>query len=475
MTPPPDADPAGIREYAASLRVAATRLDDLADFALARGRVGEWTGEAATAYEATSRAVGRECDIAAATLHRLADRVDRHADVVARLLRLRDEVAADPGAAADVQARLLTEEQAMCQAFAEATEAARGPSAADRHRANLLALERDLSRLGAGAAAGRLDADEERHLAVAEATAAALARIEGAADPVTGRPVPACLYLYDPTAFDGDGRVAVVAGDLDTADDVAVVVPGLGTDGASAAFQADRALAVHQAARHLDPGAANATMAWIGYDAPDNLPLAGDGDVVGVLTDRMAGAGGRRLSATVAELRAGPNGDAHLSVIGYSYGSTTAGLAASGPGLAVDDLVLVGSPGAGRDSDSAADTGLDGGHVWVLRNSHDPVALLGGHGWADAGSAGLGLGDDPAGAGWGATRLQAEAVTRGEAPWADHTSYFDHDTESLGNIAHVVAGEYDDVTTAPAVRDPWWAPPVDPERDRLPGTRPTLP
>ena len=39
------------------------------------------------------------------------------------------------------------------------------------------------------------------------------------------------LYLYDPTAFDGDGAVAVCAGDLATADNVAVVVPGFGTDG----------------------------------------------------------------------------------------------------------------------------------------------------------------------------------------------------------------------------------------------------
>ena len=252
-------------------------------------------------------------------------------------------------------------------------------------------------------------------------------------------------------------------------------MPGLGTDATSAAYQADRAVAVNQAARHLDPGAANATMAWIGYDAPDNLPLAGDGDVAGVLTDRMAAAGGQWLAATVADLRAGDNGDAHLSVIGYSYGSTTAGLAASGPGLAADDLLLVGSPGAGRDTDSAADTGLDPGHVWVLRNSRDPVAARGGHGWAHAGGVGLGLGDHPAGAGWGATRLQAESGSRGGGAWDDHGGYFDHDTESLRNIAHVVTGEHDEVTIAPSVRDPWWGPPVDPERDRpatSPATRP---
>ena len=40
-------------------------------------------------------------------------------------------------------------------------------------------------------------------------------------------PIATQLYIYDPTAFDGDGAVAVSAGDLDTADNVAVTVPGL--------------------------------------------------------------------------------------------------------------------------------------------------------------------------------------------------------------------------------------------------------
>ena len=44
---------------------------------------------------------------------------------------------------------------------------------------------------------------------------------------MTGEPVGSQLYLYDPAAFDGDGAVAVSAGDLDTADNVSVSVPGL--------------------------------------------------------------------------------------------------------------------------------------------------------------------------------------------------------------------------------------------------------
>ena len=89
---------------------------------------------------------------------------------------------------------------------------------------------------------------------------------------------------------------------------------------------------------------------------------------------------------------------------------------------------------------------------------------------------GLGLGEDPAGHGWGATRLHAESVPHGDGDaWADHVAYFDPGTESMTNIAHVVSGEYDGVTTAPPVRDPWWRPPVDPEHHRRPPLPPTLP
>ena len=106
-------------------------------------------------------------------------------------------------------------------------------------------------------------------------------------DPVTGEPVRRQLYLYDPTAFGGDGAVAVAAGDLDTADNVAVTVPGLGTDGESAPYLADagaHALRVDPVRRRH--AQTNATLFWIGYDAPDNLPWDGDGGTrAGVLDE----------------------------------------------------------------------------------------------------------------------------------------------------------------------------------------------
>ena len=162
----------------------------------------------------------------------------------------------------------------------------------------------------------------------ARAAQDALDRIEGGVDPVTGDPIEAQVYLYDPGAFDGDGAVAISAGDLDTADNVSVVVPGFGTDGASAGYQADRAIRLYEASRSLDTSATNATLFWIGYDAPDNLPTDGL-DAAGVLTEGMAEAGGERLADTLDGLRATrPDDPAHLTAIGHSYGSTTLGHAA---------------------------------------------------------------------------------------------------------------------------------------------------
>ena len=49
---------------------------------------------------------------------------------------------------------------------------------------------------------------------------------------------------------------------------------------------------------------------------------------------------------------------------------------------------------------------------------------------------GAGLGDDPAEDDFGADRFEAEDVARpGHLDFGQHSRYFDHDTESLYNIA----------------------------------------
>jgi hypothetical protein len=344
-----------------------------------------------------------------------------------------------------------------------------------RDAANTVALDRDLADWRHTKDLGELTSDEEKWLANAEAAQEARDTIAQGKDPITGENIATQLYTYDPTAFDGDGAVAISAGDLATADNVAVTVPGFGTDGESAPYQADRARTLYESTRFFDPNQTNATMFWIGYDAPDNPPWEGDGDWAGVLTESHATAGGERLADTLDGMRASRDGEpAHMTVIGHSYGSTTTGHAAHDQGIPVDDVVFVGSPGVGGDTNNAGDTGIDPDHVWAGANSRDPIANLGNHGAVHLELlGGGGLGDDPAEDDFGANRFQAESTTRaddafGIDAFADHSKYFEHDTEALFNMSQIVNGNYDAVVEAGQIHDPWYDSPQDPEFDRDP-------
>ena len=348
-----------------------------------------------------------------------------------------------------------------------------GIPASARDAANTTALLRDLADLEHTDDAGVLTDTEQNRLDNARAAQDARDEIEGRYDPVTGEPITTQIYIYDPDAFDGDGRIAISAGDVDTADNVAVVTPGFGTDAGSAPYQADRAATLYESSRHLDPSESNATMFWIGYDAPDNIPIK-DGfgaDAAGVLTEGAAEEGGARLADTIDGLRASRDGDpAHVTAIGHSYGSTTTGLGAQQHGLDVDDIVFVGSPGVGGDTNNAGDTGLDPEHVWAGANSRDPITYLGNHGAFHGETfGGAGLGDDPAEDDFGANRFQAEDVSRpGYPDFGQHSLYFEHDTEALHNISQIVNGNYDEVEQAEHNYDPWYAGVQDPELDRDP-------
>lgn len=363
------------------------------------------------------------------------------------------------------------EQAAVIAAYPELVGNTDGIPASGRDEANRLVLGQDLAVLRLRETDGTLTDAEEKQLENAEAAQDALDDAAGYLDPVTQEPVESRLYMYDPSAFDGDGRIALSIGDPDTADNVALQVPGFGTDGGSAAYLTERAYNIYSASRFDDPGSSTASIMWIGYDAPDNAPFTGDGDFAGVLTEGAAEAGGKRLADTVDGLRAGRDGDpAHLTVIGHSYGSTTTGYGASDYGLAVDDIVFVGSPGVGGEVDNASDLNIDPEHVWDGRNSRDIIATLGNHGWVNGGTLlGAGLGDDPSEDDFGANRFQAEATDRGDVRWfGDHSKYFDPSSESLYNISQIVNGDYGQVQSAEQTYDPWYDGPQDPEWDRDP-------
>lgn len=324
----------------------------------------------------------------------------------------------------------------------------------DRDDANRTSLERDLDDLQAKQDAGEdLSKEEQKLLDRAQAAQDAL-NVPATADP-PDTTTDVNLIVYQPGAFGGDGAVAVGYGDPDTADNTAVIVPGITNDGTNIAGQGRDAYALQQQA--ILNGESAATIAWMGYDAPswnpeNALDWPGDGvDMGSVINEDKAVAGGELLADFVDGLRASdqrPEGsDSNLTVIGHSYGSTTAAHAAHDHGLQADALTLIGSPGAGGDDvNSASDLGMPEGKVYAAAADNDFVSWLGRDG-------DVGMGKDPTQADFGAKvftsspgeQFHAETIGQGVT---NHTSYFDPNTnpESLGNLTDIVRGDEPELT-----------------------------
>jgi len=337
-----------------------------------------------------------------------------------------------------------------------------------RDRANRELLAADLEHLSASESAGTLTDAQAAVLANARAAQAAVVDGGEFVDLRTGTSVAVQLYVYEPAAFGGDGRVAVALGDLDSAVHIGVAVPGMGTEASTIATTVPEV--VFTAARTHTADTV-AVMTWHGYDAPsivvvdgsDDDPVddVGDwvdegGDLVHVVTMGHATSGASVLARDVCGLRA-MRDDVHVTVIGNSYGATTVAVAADEFDLAADDVVLTGSPGAGRAND-AGDLTTGRSNTWVGSASDDPVSYLGRTGGAEphdvvdvASGSVIGLGNDPTEDDFSAQRFQAEWSGRDDDfPWPldGHGHYFDPCGEAPMNIGAIVAGEYDAVRLA---------------------------
>lgn len=231
-------------------------------------------------------------------------------------------------------------------------------------------------------------------------------------------------------ALDLSGRLAkavVALGDVDHADHVAVFTPGFTTtvEGSLVGYARrlrslqDQALAL---SRQQDGGAV-ATVAWLGYEAPQWGSIATPGR--SVLSDGAAEKGAVDLERFLDGLDATRVTPAHLTALGHSYGSLTTSLALQ-RGTGADDVVLFGSPGLGthdvRD--------LQVPHPYVLEARRDAVADL------------AAFGPDPNQMD-GVTVLSTareiiDGVERAES--VGHSAYLTDDTTSQYAIAAVVAG-----------------------------------
>jgi hypothetical protein len=342
------------------------------------------------------------------------------------------------------------EQERMIARYPSQVGALDGLPGAVRTQANEQQLATDLAVLRAKNA---LSDDEQRWLRSSDLVQQQLDRVRSDEDPFSLERLTAQLLVYEPTAFGYEGRAAIVVGDVDTADNVAFLVPGLNStvDTAMSSLTSN-ALRVTQDARRLSPYETTATVAWMGYDAPE---------LGNVVSDDAAVDGSRLLLDDVLAVQASRVVQPHLTVVGHSYGSTTTGTMLRDHESGTDDVVLIGSPGPNvEDADALR---VPDGHVFVGASSRDPVSFL------DR------FGKDPTHESFGATRFEAEDPTRNS--WRldldDHSKYYNEGTESLSNIVHVVTGDYDGVVRAPYRHEVWLLPDginSDPESDRDPTT-----
>ncbi len=230
------------------------------------------------------------------------------------------------------------------------------------------------------------------------------------------------LYWSPDGAGAKEGSLAVAYGNPDTAKNLAVCVPGTtsGLDG----FSQEQAA---QLSAKMGPD--GAAIQWLGYDAPEFS--------LGQVDDpAQAKEGGAILAKDVDGYRtANPN--AHVTVIGHSYGSTVVGYSAMDNGLKADDIAFVGSPGVGASNVDQLSAGR--GHVYVGGTEHDPVIQATSGDWFTKDGSSTGPYDSSFGA--------KTFGTSGEAGIGHaHSSYYDKGSESLDNLAKIANGHGGDVS-----------------------------
>lgn len=250
-------------------------------------------------------------------------------------------------------------------------------------------------------------------------------------DPKTGKKgdgVPRQLLGLDTS---GRNVKAIVAqGDVDTADHVGVVVPGLHTNVEKTLNDYDdRAYYMKKAAENqAKNGESVAMVEYLGYDAPQIEIEAASTDYAKNGAPGLAGF----LNGMDASREHGA-GDTHITLFGHSYGSTTSGMAATlvNEGV-VDDIVLAGSPGAGVED--TAEYHVPEGHAWVSAApyQYDMVQGMGSM---------FGFGKNPDWAD-GFNRLSGDVgpAPSGFSPFGQHMDYFKDQTQAQYEIAGVIAG-----------------------------------
>src|SRR5690606_23395522 len=154
------------------------------------------------------------------------------------------------------------------------------------------------------------------------------------------------LLGFQPAAEGADAQAIVAISNPDTADNVAILVPGTSSDVGGIGGNIDRMADLQAQAETIPGSGETSTIVWLGYDAPDSIfpDALGPGNA-------KAGGGDQRAS-TLVRRDAHQGAGARATMIGHSYGSTVVGTAdaLAGEVLAVDHIIAVGRPGMGYEA-----------------------------------------------------------------------------------------------------------------------------
>ena len=236
-------------------------------------------------------------------------------------------------------------------------------------------------------------------------------------------------YLLGLSTAD-DGKAIVAVGNPDLADNVLTYVPGTGADLSKVGGDIDRTNKMADDANSADRSATTAAVFWLGYDAPDSIPQAGQSG--------FAADGGNDLDGFQTGLRATHDGDdpSRNTVLGHSYGSTVIGHGAMSTSINADAVVFVGSPGV--DVNNADElSGLHPSQVYATRAENDAIARI--PDWD------LIHGNDPTRDDFGATVFSSDPGDPDDEG-ATHSKYWDDGNVSRTNVAYVVTGQTEKLT-----------------------------
>ncbi|PZE38423.1 hypothetical protein DEJ31_03790 [Curtobacterium sp. MCPF17_031] len=180
-------------------------------------------------------------------------------------------------------------------------------------------------------------------------------------------PSAAVAQLVGFGASDGALVAAVSLGDLDTASNVTVNVPGATTTLDSADEKVRAANGVVRRAMRLTPSSTFAFVSWFGYRAPAAIEVP---------SQQRAVAGGAELTSFLDGVRDSRNGNGprRLTVLGHSYGSAVAVEATAQTRYRIDAVVTYGSVGL---TDDTKPEHLNVGEVFATEGEQDHTARLG--------------------------------------------------------------------------------------------------